>query len=223
MYFLWDYLLCGFQSFSGAWESLGLWEHAFALVRGRNHALDAEFRKSGDTWDPAEILRKLEWMHTICKSGWMHGSSWSCDAARASFLWMIHQWWSVRSMPILGPKSFSGLRLSRARWVLSHMTAKSWEAVTTRNKCPIVCYTTSQAVSNDWLFRRDLRTHRNHLGSDCRRRFRACTTDRPACSQKSARLKSLFHSFPIHLNFPKQWIRKTFSFFSSALALLVSL
>ena len=60
MYFLWDYLLCGIQSFSGAWESLGLWEHAFALVRGRNHALDAEFRKSGDTWDPAEILRKLE-------------------------------------------------------------------------------------------------------------------------------------------------------------------
>ena len=141
---------------------------------------------------------------------------------RPSFGWFINgdrydqcQSWA--------PNRFAGLRLSRARWVLRHMTAKSWEAVTTRNKCPIVCYTTSQAVSNDWLFRRHLRPHRNNIGPDCRCRFRACTADRPARSQKSAKLKSLFHSFPIHLNFPKQWIRKTFSFFSSALVLLVSL
>ena len=112
---------------------------------------------------------------------------------RPSFGWFINgdrcdrcQSWA--------PNRFEGLRLSRARWVLLHTTAKNWEAVTTRNKCPIVCYTTSQAVLHDWLFRRDLRPHRNHLGSDCRCRFRACTADRPSCSQKSTRLKSLFQS-----------------------------
>ena len=141
---------------------------------------------------------------------------------RPSFGWFINGDRYGRCQP-WAPNRFAGLRLSRARWVLLHRMAKSWEAFTARNKCPIVCYTTSQAVLHDWLFRRDLRPHRNKLGSYCRCRFRACSADRPARSQKSARLKSLFHSFPIHLNFPKQWIRKTFSFFSSALVLPVSL
>ena len=77
---------------------------------------------------------------------------------------------------------------------LPYLTAKNWEAVTTRNKCPIVRYTTLQAVLHGWLFRRDFRPHRNHLGADRRCRFRACTADRPSCSQKSTRLKNLFHS-----------------------------
>ena len=112
---------------------------------------------------------------------------------RPSFGWFINRDRYDRCQS-WAPNRFAGLRLSRARCVSHRRTAKNWEGVTTRNKCPIVLYTTSQAVLHDWLFRRDLRPHRNHLGSDCRCRFRACTADRPARSQKSKRLKSLLQS-----------------------------
>lgn len=136
---------------------------------------------------------------------------------RPSFGWFINGDRCDRCQP-WPPNRFAGLRLSRARWVLLYMTAKSWEVVTTRNKCLIVCYRNTQEFLHDWLFRRDLRPHRNHLGSYRRCRFRACTADRPSCSQKSTRLKSLSS----HLNSPNQWLRKTFSFFSSVLVLHVS-
>lgn len=195
MYLLWNYLLCGTPRASRGHEIR--WGYANTRLPRFEGGIMPSMLNAEKVMTP-DIRQKFFASLNECtrfanQDGCMPSLGVVMRPERPSFGWFINgdrcdrcQSWA--------PNRFAGLRLSRARWVLPHMTAKNWEAVTTRNKCPIVCYTTSQAVLHDWLFRRDLRPHRNHLGSDCRCRFRACTADRPSCSQKSTRLKSLFQS-----------------------------
>ena len=81
-------------------------------------------------------------------------------------------------------------------WVWSpetaHRAPRSWEVFTTCNKSSSIRCRTSWLCTDDWLFRRHLRPHCNHLRAHGRRCLCAGSADRSACYQENPRLSNLF-------------------------------